>query len=145
MARAALVECRELGKAYRRFPSPWARLVETASLGALRRHEPFWALRGVDLELARGASLGVVGANGAGKSTLQKLLAGTTRPSAGALRVNGRAAALLALGAGCARARARSSTSRVWPTPRICRCAPTRPAWRCAWASAWRRRSSPTS
>jgi lipopolysaccharide transport system ATP-binding protein len=95
-----LVECRDLGKAYRRFASPWARLAETASLGALVRHAPFWALRHVDLALARGASLGVVGANGAGKSTLQKLLAGTTRPSAGALRVDGRAAALLALGAG---------------------------------------------
>ena len=97
---APLVECRGLGKAYRRFASPWGRLLETASLGALVRHTPFWALREVDLELARGASLGVVGANGAGKSTLQKLLAGTTRPSAGALRVDGRVAALLELGAG---------------------------------------------
>lgn len=95
-----LVECQGLGKAYRRFASPWGRLLETASLGALVRHEPFWALRQVDLALARGASLGVVGANGAGKSTLQKLLAGTTRPNEGRLCVDGRVAALLELGAG---------------------------------------------
>lgn len=40
-------------------------------------------LRGVDLELASGAVLGLVGVNGAGKTTLAKLIAGLYHPRAG--------------------------------------------------------------
>lgn len=94
------IETRGLGKAYRRYASPGGRLLELASLGAAHRHRLHWALRGVELELQRGAMLGVVGANGSGKSTLLKLLAGATRPTEGAYRVHGRVASLLELGAG---------------------------------------------
>lgn len=48
------------------------------------------ALRGVDLTLARGETVAVVGASGAGKSTLLWLLAGLIRPTAGHLVVTGR-------------------------------------------------------
>jgi ABC-type polysaccharide/polyol phosphate transport system ATPase subunit len=94
------IEAQGLGKAYRRYPSAGARGVELLSLGRLRRHEDFWALRGIDLELARGCALGLIGANGAGKSTLLRMLAQTTRPSEGRFRVGGRVASLLELGAG---------------------------------------------
>lgn len=47
------------------------------------------ALVGVDLELAHGEVLGVVGDNGAGKSTLMKILAGVHPPSSGELAVEG--------------------------------------------------------
>ncbi|MBL8861601.1 MAG: ABC transporter ATP-binding protein [Planctomycetes bacterium] len=46
-------------------------------------------LRGVDLELARGATLGLAGPNGSGKSTLLRLLAGVEEPDAGLIRVLG--------------------------------------------------------
>ncbi|WP_051756150.1 ABC transporter ATP-binding protein [Kitasatospora purpeofusca] len=42
-----------------------------------------WILRDVDLDLAPGDVLAVVGANGSGKSTLLRILAGLTRPTAG--------------------------------------------------------------
>ncbi|HEY0815115.1 MAG TPA: ATP-binding cassette domain-containing protein [Pseudonocardia sp.] len=45
-------------------------------------------LRGVDLELAEGRPVGVVGGNGTGKSTLLRIVAGVASPSAG--RVRGR-------------------------------------------------------
>jgi len=48
------------------------------------------ALREVDLALARGEILGLIGENGAGKSTLLKILAGIHAPDAGELRVDGR-------------------------------------------------------
>jgi ABC-type polysaccharide/polyol phosphate transport system ATPase subunit len=64
------------------------------------RHEPFWALRNVSFRLEHGESLAIVGSNGAGKSTLLSLAAGLTAPDEGEVRVNGRIAALLELGAG---------------------------------------------
>ena len=45
------IEAEGLGKAYRRFASPGARLVEALSLGRVQRHEPFWAVRGVDIRV----------------------------------------------------------------------------------------------
>src|SRR5215207_4282427 len=47
------------------------------------------ALDGVDLDLARGATLAVLGPNGSGKTTLLRILAGLLRPSAGRARVLG--------------------------------------------------------
>lgn len=57
-------------------------------------------ISGLDLCLPRGASLGVVGRNGSGKTTLLRLLAGALQPSSGWVRLHGRVATLLDLGAG---------------------------------------------
>jgi len=46
-------------------------------------------LRGIDLEIARGATAGLVGPSGSGKSTLLMVLAGLERPSEGLVRVAG--------------------------------------------------------
>jgi ABC-2 type transport system ATP-binding protein len=62
--------------------------------------EQFWALRHLDLRVSRGESLAVIGPNGAGKSTLLQVLAGTIRPSEGAVDVHGHVSGLLTLGAG---------------------------------------------
>jgi ABC-type transport system involved in cytochrome bd biosynthesis fused ATPase/permease subunit len=51
-------------------------------------------LRDLDLEIAPGEALALVGVNGAGKSTLVKLLAGVYRPTAGRITVGGRVAAI---------------------------------------------------
>ena len=52
-------------------------------------HAGHLALRGVDLHLAPGTSLGVVGRTGSGKTTLGRLLARFWDPTAGTVRVGG--------------------------------------------------------
>jgi ABC-2 type transport system ATP-binding protein len=58
--------------------------------GVSKRYRHF-SLEGVDLEVARGRALGVVGQNGAGKSTLLRIVMGLVRTDAGAVEVLGRA------------------------------------------------------
>jgi ABC-2 type transport system ATP-binding protein len=53
-----------------------------------RRLEP--VLRGVDLSLGRGETVGLVGENGSGKSTLMKILVGALSPDGGTVTRNGR-------------------------------------------------------
>lgn len=49
-------------------------------------------LRGVNLNVAPGEVIGLVGDNGAGKSTLMKILSGVTIPDSGRILVNGSSA-----------------------------------------------------
>lgn len=62
--------------------------------------EPFHALRNVSFTLNHSESVAILGSNGAGKSTLLSMVAGLSFPDLGNVRVNGRVAALLELGAG---------------------------------------------
>ena len=60
----------------------------------------FWAVDGVSFQLEKGDFLGILGKNGAGKTTLLKSIAGIIRPTRGTITLNGKVAALLALGVG---------------------------------------------
>lgn len=60
----------------------------------------FWALRDINLRIARGECIGLYGPNGSGKSTLLKLMANVTCPTKGNLRVGTKVAPLIELGAG---------------------------------------------
>lgn len=88
--------------------APGASVVElagiTRSFGAVR------ALRGVDLVIAPGECVGLVGHNGAGKSTLVNVLAGLIDADGGTYRILGRPADS---GGGPGRGAARPSSSGV--------------------------------
>ncbi len=59
-----------------------------------------WALKNITLDIRRGEVFGLIGQNGAGKSTLLKVVARVLRPTRGRVRLYGRVAPLLELGAG---------------------------------------------
>ncbi len=63
-------------------------------------YEEFVALRPIDLTIEIGETVGILGHNGSGKSTLLKCIAGILTPTTGEVRVRGRLASLLELGAG---------------------------------------------
>jgi len=63
-------------------------------------YEQLWALRGIDLTIRRGETLGIVGRNGAGKSTLLKVISRVLKPTAGRVEVRGTLAPILELGTG---------------------------------------------
>ncbi|MCL5951098.1 MAG: ABC transporter ATP-binding protein [Chloroflexi bacterium] len=64
------------------------------------QYDDFWALKDVDVDIAQGQVLGIIGRNGAGKSTLLKVISRVLRPTRGHVWVRGRVAPLLEFGAG---------------------------------------------
>jgi lipopolysaccharide transport system ATP-binding protein len=63
-------------------------------------YHSFQALKGVSFSIGNGDAMGIVGRNGSGKSTLLKIIAGVYRPTSGQIRVVGKVAPLIELGAG---------------------------------------------
>src|SRR5215211_6832879 len=63
--------------------------IETRNLG--RKFGKFEAVKNVSLRVPRGTVFGLLGVNGAGKSTVIKMIMGHLRPTAGEVRVLGRA------------------------------------------------------
>ena len=62
--------------------------------------ENFWALKGVTFTIGQGETVGIIGENGAGKSTILKIIAGMLNCDRGTVKVLGKIAGLLELGAG---------------------------------------------
>jgi ABC-2 type transport system ATP-binding protein len=58
--------------------------------GFEKRYGPIEAVRGVDLEVARGETVAFLGPNGGGKTTILRALVGLHTPSAGRVLIDGR-------------------------------------------------------
>jgi lipopolysaccharide transport system ATP-binding protein len=92
------VQIENVCKSYKLYNSPRDSIME--AITGKQRHTAKHVISDINLELARGDSLGILGRNGAGKSTLLKLIAGTLQPTSGKINVNGRVTAILELGSG---------------------------------------------
>lgn len=99
-AAEVIIRGQSLGKCYHIYDRPSHRLLQGLWGEKRRFYREFWALRGVDITVRRGETLGIIGRNGSGKSTLLQMIAGTLAPTEGVIRVEGRVAALLELGSG---------------------------------------------
>ncbi|MBR3456586.1 MAG: ABC transporter ATP-binding protein [Selenomonadaceae bacterium] len=100
MADDIAIEIKELTKVYRLYDRPVDRLKEALLPFHRRYSRDFYALRDVSLSIRRGETVGFIGRNGAGKSTLLKIITGVLTPTGGTIKVHGRIASLLELGAG---------------------------------------------
>lgn len=94
------IEASHVSKRYPLQSTPGSRLRQLLLTGSQAGSASFWALHQVSFHVERGETFCIVGQNGSGKSTLLQLIAGILQPTSGELKVNGRLAALLELGAG---------------------------------------------
>ena len=77
------------------------RYIKAAFLrGRRAKFEEFIALNDVSFDVPHGATLGIIGSNGSGKTTMLKCLTGIYTPERGSIKIDGKVAALLELGAG---------------------------------------------
>jgi ABC-2 type transport system ATP-binding protein len=84
----SVIEIRGLSKSYRVFQKKEGLGASLRSLFR-REHRDVHAVRGIDLDVARGEFVAFLGPNGAGKTTTLKLLSGVITPSAGSATVLG--------------------------------------------------------
>lgn len=92
-----------LGKCFRhrdRAAAPTFRAWVEGGFRSRTTHSRFWALRGIDLAIAPGEMLGVIGRNGSGKSTLLRILGGVMQPDEGRVIASAPVRGLLDLNAG---------------------------------------------
>jgi ABC-type polysaccharide/polyol phosphate transport system ATPase subunit len=95
-----VVRLEGVGKRYVKYDDTPTLLGRATSWRNRTTRQPFWALRGVDLEVHPGETIGVIGRNGSGKSTMLRMLAGVTAPTEGRVAVRGRVAPLISVGVG---------------------------------------------
>lgn len=95
-----VVEVKNLTKVYQLYNRPIDRLKEGISPTRKNYHKDFFALNDISFDVEKGESFGIIGVNGSGKSTLLKILTGVLSKTKGDVKVDGKVAALLELGAG---------------------------------------------
>src|SRR5207244_5655526 len=57
----SIIRAEKISKCFRIYRHPSDHLKELLTFGRRRYHEPFWAVRDVDVEIDRGCCLGVIG------------------------------------------------------------------------------------
>lgn len=97
--KETVISIRGLKKMYKLYNKPSDRLWDAFGLKK-NCYKEHYALKGVDLDIHKGETIGIIGTNGSGKSTILKIITGVLNPTEGSVEVQGRISALLELGAG---------------------------------------------
>lgn len=93
------VQLRDIGKRFALYGSPLRQMLGYLGVG-MRGVVYKQVIDGVNLTIAHGEKVGVVGHNGSGKTTLLRLISGFTRPTNGQVEVDGTIQALMQRGYG---------------------------------------------
>ena len=93
------IQVKNVVKVYKLYDKMRDRVKEAFGFGK-GNYKLHYALNGVNMDIRRGETVGIIGTNGSGKSTILKIITGVLHPTSGEVRVNGRISALLELGAG---------------------------------------------
>ena len=75
------IQVKKLEKAYKLYDKPSDRLKESLGLSRKKRYKEHYALKGVDMTIYQGETVGIIGTNGSGKSTILKIITGVLNPS----------------------------------------------------------------
>jgi lipopolysaccharide transport system ATP-binding protein len=100
MSSDLVISCDNVGKAFQLYMRRNDQLKQAIFGHWKQFYQHHWVLRDVSFKVHRGERVGIIGRNGAGKTTLLQIICGITRPTQGSVKVLGRVAPILALGAG---------------------------------------------
>ncbi|WOJ88771.1 ABC transporter ATP-binding protein [Methylocapsa polymorpha] len=100
MSSDLVISCDSVGKAFQLYLRRNDQLMQAIFGHWKQYYHHHWVLRNVSFRVHRGETVGIIGRNGAGKTTLLQIICGITKPTQGSVKVTGRVAPILALGAG---------------------------------------------
>ena len=70
------IEVDNVQKIYKLYDKPSDRMKEAFGFGKKTKHKLHYALKGVDMKIYQGETVGIIGTNGSGKSTILKIITG---------------------------------------------------------------------
>lgn len=100
MAKNICIIVKDVSKSFRIYHDKGHTLKETLIRSTKTSYEKRLVLDGINLEIEKGKTVGLIGRNGSGKSTLLKLLTGIIYADSGDISTTGKVSSLLELGAG---------------------------------------------
>jgi ABC-type polysaccharide/polyol phosphate transport system ATPase subunit len=95
-----VIEANDVWKMFRLYHDRAPTLKEKVLFSRRSKYDELWVLKGIDLKVEKGKTLGLIGQNGSGKSTLLKLMTRIIYPDRGNVKIKGKISSLLELGAG---------------------------------------------
>lgn len=94
------VSVKNVTKDYKIYSKRGQKLKELLTFNHKVYHETKRALENMTFDVAKGECIGIIGDNGSGKSTILKILAGTSYPTGGEVKINGEVSYILDVATG---------------------------------------------
>ncbi len=95
-----MIEIENVSKKFRLYYDRPLSIKERLVTGSKGVYKEFYAIKDVSFKIKKGSTVGLIGQNGSGKSTMLKMINRTMFPDQGKIKVKGKVASLIELGAG---------------------------------------------